>query len=759
MFYSQIILAKKGPLGKVWLAAHWGDKKLGRTQIFSADIASSVDTIINPAVPLALRVSGHLLLGVVRIYSRKVKYLLKECDDALVNFKMAFRPDGESLKEDGKCYIMSEGTGGVVHVLKNFGEVSVMDQGFEMDVSGPIGGMMVQPVFLDGDAGAGKPFAIPFSLEGEADQDAVAGWVDAEDEDDVDLTFQNSEAARRAMERTQTQDFLSQDDSVLAAVNMTLDTQLSGMGMGDSRRQEEEEGWHSFDPDADGINNFAEEEEEERHVFDPDEDTRDDNVNRTKDSYASDIELVRGGAEEDTSMVGRPSVIGSDLASLPPPTSTTDQGSIQGSQVSDNEFPLQDEEEGPVHFNDSPEHRQDSSSVISASPENKRKSLAIGGLDMDLSEEQQQQDKQEGEEMKTKTPKIRTDVSKRRRKRRRIHVDNDTPELSSAHIKAMLRDTSDIVQQNRVHPADYVPVENNVLPWRKKVGTYAGDIAALSYERLLARPNLADDGALCPDLLHVWDKNFSRLRGELLPFRMRGESGEEQRRQAAEDIMNDAAAKEAEKVKDEEDIEMGRNLDVSYEEGIEDRRLSVDADGLQDKLEDEENMQFPQHEDEEEIPVPFDDEEEEQLVQQEVNVSFAEDMVGMISPANSEDSRRSSFSLGAVNALEEELSGDSRQEQGDELTSSATKLHKHTVMVLGMLKKNMTDEETEDDTKARELSYDKLSYGTSRRTACGVFFELLQLKTWDFIDLNQEESYSDIKIAPGVRFSESPPLE
>jgi len=32
--------------------------------------------------------------------------------------------------------------------------------------------------------------------------------------------------------------------------------------------------------------------------------------------------------EEDTSMVGRPSVIGSNLASLPPPTSTTDQGSI-----------------------------------------------------------------------------------------------------------------------------------------------------------------------------------------------------------------------------------------------------------------------------------------------------------------------------------------------------------------------------------------------------------------------------------------------
>ena len=27
MFYSQVILAKKGPLGNIWLAAHW-DRKL-----------------------------------------------------------------------------------------------------------------------------------------------------------------------------------------------------------------------------------------------------------------------------------------------------------------------------------------------------------------------------------------------------------------------------------------------------------------------------------------------------------------------------------------------------------------------------------------------------------------------------------------------------------------------------------------------------------------------------------------------------------
>ena len=41
VFYSQIILAKKGPLGKIWLAAHW-DKKLTKSQIFQTDIGSSV---------------------------------------------------------------------------------------------------------------------------------------------------------------------------------------------------------------------------------------------------------------------------------------------------------------------------------------------------------------------------------------------------------------------------------------------------------------------------------------------------------------------------------------------------------------------------------------------------------------------------------------------------------------------------------------------------------------------------------------------
>uniref|UniRef100_A0A8C3U3V4 RAD21 cohesin complex component like 1 n=1 Tax=Catharus ustulatus TaxID=91951 RepID=A0A8C3U3V4_CATUS len=41
---------------------------------------------------IALRTSGHLLLGVVRIYHRKAKYLLADCSEALTKMRTAFRP-------------------------------------------------------------------------------------------------------------------------------------------------------------------------------------------------------------------------------------------------------------------------------------------------------------------------------------------------------------------------------------------------------------------------------------------------------------------------------------------------------------------------------------------------------------------------------------------------------------------------------------------------------------------------------------------
>ncbi|VDM30321.1 unnamed protein product [Hydatigera taeniaeformis] len=91
MFYAHFVLSKKGPFSRIWLAAHW-DKKLTRAHVFETNINSSVEAILEPKLKMALRTSGHLLLGVVRIYSRKAKYLLADCNEIYVKIKTSFRP-------------------------------------------------------------------------------------------------------------------------------------------------------------------------------------------------------------------------------------------------------------------------------------------------------------------------------------------------------------------------------------------------------------------------------------------------------------------------------------------------------------------------------------------------------------------------------------------------------------------------------------------------------------------------------------------
>ncbi|KAJ2706838.1 sister chromatid cohesion protein 1 [Coemansia sp. IMI 203386] len=101
MFYAEAILSKKGPLAKVWLAAHL-ERKLTKAQMLQANIPGSVGAIIgqDQGPPLALRLSGQLLLGVSRIYARKARYLLEDCNDALIRIKMAFRPGAADITSD-----------------------------------------------------------------------------------------------------------------------------------------------------------------------------------------------------------------------------------------------------------------------------------------------------------------------------------------------------------------------------------------------------------------------------------------------------------------------------------------------------------------------------------------------------------------------------------------------------------------------------------------------------------------------------------
>lgn len=89
------ILAKKGPLARVWLAAHWKNRitdKLSKSAINATDIQIAAAEIRDENfAPMALRLSGQLLLGVVTIYSKKTEYLLGDCNNILTKVKTVFR--------------------------------------------------------------------------------------------------------------------------------------------------------------------------------------------------------------------------------------------------------------------------------------------------------------------------------------------------------------------------------------------------------------------------------------------------------------------------------------------------------------------------------------------------------------------------------------------------------------------------------------------------------------------------------------------
>ncbi|KAH0912402.1 hypothetical protein HID58_035723 [Brassica napus] len=101
MFYSHVYLARKGPLGTVWAAAHL-QQRLKKSHYTATNIPKTVDLIMFPEAPLALRLSGHLLLGVVRIYSKQVDYLFRDCALVTSWLSKSFVSTQVDLPEDAR---------------------------------------------------------------------------------------------------------------------------------------------------------------------------------------------------------------------------------------------------------------------------------------------------------------------------------------------------------------------------------------------------------------------------------------------------------------------------------------------------------------------------------------------------------------------------------------------------------------------------------------------------------------------------------
>lgn len=91
MFYSNFVFTKKGPLAKVWLAAHQADRKLTKSFVLDTNIEDSAKRILKPTAPLAIRLSAQLMYGLTRIYCKKVQYLQEDASEALTKIKISIR--------------------------------------------------------------------------------------------------------------------------------------------------------------------------------------------------------------------------------------------------------------------------------------------------------------------------------------------------------------------------------------------------------------------------------------------------------------------------------------------------------------------------------------------------------------------------------------------------------------------------------------------------------------------------------------------
>ncbi|KAI9469642.1 MAG: Rec8 like protein-domain-containing protein [Benjaminiella poitrasii] len=113
---------KQGPLARVWLASHW-ERKISKSQFLQTNLEKTIDAIKSnqDEEPIALRVSGQLLLGVVRIFSRKTKYLLEDCNEALVKIKLAFKKGDVNMPD-------------IHHTIASANTITLQDKLTEFDI-------------------------------------------------------------------------------------------------------------------------------------------------------------------------------------------------------------------------------------------------------------------------------------------------------------------------------------------------------------------------------------------------------------------------------------------------------------------------------------------------------------------------------------------------------------------------------------------------------------------------------------------------
>ena len=331
---------------------------------------------------------------------------------------------------------------------------------------------------------------------------------------------------------------------------------------------------------------------------------------------------------------------------------------------------------------------------------------------------------------------VTSQKAKRKRKRRKIVIDNDKTELSSDEIKRNLSDTSKIIGP-KFDPRGVVAQEGNDVVALEDDDEDRGEgrrgIREMTWEERLVRPCLGDDGMLAPELLRLWARTLTTD----------GTTGWRMRRSVRRQLAMARMDREREEKEDDDEVENARQQQNANDD---DMGMMMD-DGGASFMDASNNWGAGiGGEDHDDVMMPAGDE------------TVADVMGGYgafddnAATYGKSEMGGESFSLRAVNDIagvdDDDDNNNNNNGEADAVDTRdpGQKWHPHTTKVLDMLRRNMEGQHS--------LSYDELSKGCSRRTAAGVFFELLQLKSWNFVEIQQQGPYGDIVISKGAKFAQ-----
>ncbi|XP_048139304.1 sister chromatid cohesion 1 protein 2 isoform X2 [Rhodamnia argentea] len=153
--FDSLSLSRKGPLGSIWVAAYCY-KRLKKAQVAETDIPISVDKILQDELHVVTyRVLGYFLLGVVRIYSKKVEYLFDDCHKVLIKVKEFVVSE---IKKHDSCADILGAPRSSISLPKRF-ELDAFDLEIVDDVSG--GNLMLpEEITLRDDTWRNKEIAL-----------------------------------------------------------------------------------------------------------------------------------------------------------------------------------------------------------------------------------------------------------------------------------------------------------------------------------------------------------------------------------------------------------------------------------------------------------------------------------------------------------------------------------------------------------------------------------------------------------------------